>query len=267
MRIRIPLLGAAAFLSAALSVNAQVSLSTSSYFQTFDTLTSATWTNDSTLDGWYLFNKNSAAITTLNVGTGNTTTGGFYSFGAANSSDRALGALGSGGTVFGSPGTGAVAGWIALAVTNNTGATITSVSLSYSGEQWRNGGNTTAQTMTLQYGFGTEFSSVSSWTTATDTFSFTSPVTGTTAATVNGNSAGLVSSLGGSLTTNWQNNDVLWLRWVEVNDAGNDHGLAIDNFSLTATYSAIPEPSTYAALFGAAAMIGVAVHRRRARAA
>jgi hypothetical protein len=30
----------------------------------------------------------------------------------------------------------------------------------------------------------------------------------------------------------WNAGDTLWLRWVERNDAGNDHGLAIDNFEL-----------------------------------
>lgn len=35
--------------------------------------------------------------------------------------------------------------------------------------------------------------------------------------------------------------------------------MAIDNVSFTA----IPEPSTYAAIFGALALAGVVVHRRR----
>lgn len=41
--------------------------------------------------------------------------------------------------------------------------------------------------------------------------------------------------------------------------------LGIDNFSLS--YSAIPEPSTYAAIFGAGALAAAAWHRRRQRAA
>jgi len=43
----------------------------------------------------------------------------------------------------------------------------------------------------------------------------------------------------------------------------------LDNIALynSASASAIPEPSTYAALFGAVALIGVGIHRRRARAA
>jgi hypothetical protein len=31
----------------------------------------------------------------------------------------------------------------------------------------------------------------------------------------------------------WQAGQTLWLRWIERNDSGNDHALAIDNFSLT----------------------------------
>ncbi len=36
---------------------------------------------------------------------------------------------------------------------------------------------------------------------------------------------------------------MLWLRWVEINDAGADHGLAIDNFSFAANadVAAVPE--------------------------
>ena len=37
---------------------------------------------------------------------------------------------------------------------------------------------------------------------------------------------------------NWANNDTLWFRWIERNDAANDHGLAIDDFSLSLPPSA-----------------------------
>ena len=33
---------------------------------------------------------------------------------------------------------------------------------------------------------------------------------------------------------NWGSQQTLWLRWIERNDTGNDHGLAIDDFSLAA---------------------------------
>ncbi len=211
------------------------------YVQNFDSLattgTANPWSNGETLAGWYLFRQPApgAAITTYDAGSGTSTTGAFYSFGAAGSSERALGGLGSGGAYWGSPASGAVAGWIALAATNATGADIGSLTLSFDGEQWRNGGNTTAQTMVFEYGFGATFAAVTAWTAPGGSFDWTSPVATATAAAVDGNGAGLVAGRGGTLTTlDWNPGETLWLRWVEVNDAGNDHGLAIDNVSLVA---------------------------------
>ena len=170
---------------------------TGSYSQDFDTLASSgssnAWTNDTTLSGWHLFRQPTpgTAITTYNAGDGNSNTGNFYSYG--NSPDRALGGLASGGTYFGSPASGAAAGWIAFAATNTTGATIDSLDVAFNGEQWRNGGNTTAQSMVLEYGFGTSFTTVSTWNTPGGNFNWTSPVATSTAAAVDGNTAGQVS--------------------------------------------------------------------------
>lgn len=127
------------------------------YAQDFNSLatagTSVSWSNDVTLPGWYLFRQPSTspiAITAYAASNGNSATGAFVSNGATGSADRALGGLGSGGTYFGSPASGADAGWLALALTNLSGAAITSLTLSFHGEQWRNGGNTSPQTMVMQ---------------------------------------------------------------------------------------------------------------------
>src|SRR5262249_35191282 len=82
---------------------------------------------------------------TYNSGTGSSTAGALYSFGVAGTNpdtDRALGSVASGST-------GTV--YQAARLTNNTGGTITSLDISYVGEQWRNGGNTAAHTLTFQY--------------------------------------------------------------------------------------------------------------------
>ena len=211
----------------------------SSYSQNFDSLdgVSLSWTNDVTLPGWFLFRppaNNPVAITGYAFGTGSSTTGSFYSYGSTNASDRALGGLGSNGSYFGSPGSGDVAGWIALALTNSSGNTINALDLSFNGEQWRNGGNASAQSMVLQYGFGSTFAAVSNWIAPGGNFNWTSPVASSTAAAVNGNSvAGRVSNRGGSLQNlGWLANSNLWFRWIENNDAGADHGLAIDDLSI-----------------------------------
>ena len=61
---------------------------------------------------------------------------------------------------------------------------------------------------------------------------------------------------------NWAAGETLWIRWTETNDAGNDHGLAIDNVSVTAG-TAIPEPSTYAMILGGLTLGLVALRRYR----
>ncbi|WP_373541827.1 ExeM/NucH family extracellular endonuclease [Chamaesiphon sp.] len=224
-----------------------ISFNGSTYSQDFDTLANAgtgnAWVNDTTIAGWSLFRQPApgTAIPTYNADAGSSNTGSFYSYGSTSSTDRALGGLASGGTYFGSPGTGSVAGWIAFAATNTSGGTIDTVNVNFNGEQWRNGGNTTAQSMVLQYGFGSAFNAVTTWNTPGVSFNWPSPVATATAAAVNGNVTGLVSNVGGALNSlNWANTDTLWLRWIENNDVGNDHGLAIDNFSLSAVGSSLP---------------------------
>lgn len=214
-----------------------ISLTSTSYSQNFNSLASSgssiAWSNDSTLPGWSLFNKSGSALSTYAAGIGTSNAGAFYSFGST-ADDRALGGVGSGGSYFGSPSGGSVAGWIAVALTNDTGASIDTVTIAYDGEQWRNGGNTTAQTMVFEYGFGATFASVSTWTAAGGDFDWASPVATSSAGAIDGNVAGLVADRGGELDTlDWNVSETLWLRWTERNDAGNDHGLAIDDFVLS----------------------------------
>jgi autotransporter-associated beta strand protein len=215
--------------------------------QEFDSLissgTNQAWVNDttltlgdSTLNGWSLFNSLGAGIVSYNSGDGGSNTGNFYSFGAPSTTERSLGGTGSGGAYFGSPLTGGVAGYIAFSALNNSAATLNAFTLGFDGEQWRNGGNASPQTMALQYGFGANFTDVTSWVSPGGSFDWVSPVVGATAATVDGNVAGLVANRGGTINgLDWQTGQTLWIRWIEVNDAGNDHGLGIDKFSLSWT--------------------------------
>ena len=220
---------------------------TGSYSQSFDGLATSgsnlSWTNDLTLNGWYLYRQPSpgTAIGQYTAGTGSTSAATFFSYGSGTQTDRALGGLGAGSTYYGSPASDAVAGWLALALTNSTTHAIDGLELSFAGEQWRNGGNTTAQAMVLEFGIGADFTGVSSWVAPGGTFNWTSPVTGATADKVDGNSTGRVAQRGGELTgLSWQPNATLWLRWIERNDAGNDHGLAIDDLTITVVSATRP---------------------------
>lgn len=259
-------LAAAAALLCAVSAQAAVSLGSpaATYSQSFDTLASSgtnpAWANNSTLPGWSLFNALGAAVPTYIVNNGSSTTGGFVSYGATGATERALGGLGSGGTYFGSPAAGAVAGYIALALSNDTGVELASFTLGFDGEQWRNGGNATPHTLVLEYGFGATFASVTGWAAPGAGFNFTSPIATTTAAAVDGNTAGLVGGLGGTVATAWAPGQTLWLRWTETNELGSDHGLAIDNLSVSVT--AVPEPGTTGMLLAGLAAVALLARRR-----
>lgn len=260
------ILMASAALLALLPAHAAINIGSTafSYAESFDSLTTSgtavTWTNDSTLPGWSLFNATGAAIAAYAADDGASNAGTYRSYGSASSAERALGATASGGAYFGSPASGTVAGWMAVAFSNGTGAALAGFTLGFAGEQWRNGGNTSTQPMVFEYGIGASFASVSSWTAPGGNFDWNSPVTGATAAAVLGNSAGLVANRGGSVNTAWAAGDTLWLRWVERNDIGNDHGLAIDNVSLTV--SAVPEPATFALILTGIVAVGFLARRR-----
>lgn len=237
------------------------------YTQTFDTLATAgtanPWLNDTTLTGWSLFTAAGTSLTSYRADSGTSNAGAFYSYGTGTASERALGALGT-GAYFGSPASGALAGYMAVAFTNAGDSALSSFTLSFDGEQWRNGGNTSNHTMVLEYGFGATFADVT-WSAPGGNFDWTSQVanlSGTTSAAVDGNTAGLLANRGGTVSNlNWAAGETLWIRWVERNDTGNDHGLAIDNVSLSVT-SAVPEPSSYALLLAGLGVVGMLARRR-----
>jgi len=199
--------------------------------ENFDSLaatgTGLAWTDNSTIPGWY------STRTTYNSGTGSSNTGALYSFGVTGTNpatDRALGSVAS-------TGTGTV--YQAVRLTNNTGGTITSLDISYAGEQWRNGGNTTAHTLTFQYqvanagGIAGANSPATGWTTFAP-LSFTGPIALASAAALDGNAPANRILKSATLSVTANAGQEIWLRWQDPDDAGNDHGLAIDDFSVAA---------------------------------
>jgi autotransporter-associated beta strand protein len=226
----------------------EITTATGNTSQNFDTLANTGTTNpftndttltpgDSTLDGWSLFGFTGAGsmvgpVATYRADTGSSTNGAVYSYGPSGGSDRALGGIGS-NALSSTGAAGGISYYFTFAATNNSTATLTSFTLQYDGEQWRNGGNATPQSMTVQYGFGASFDLVV-WNTPGGSFDWTSPVASATAAAVDGNTTGLVAGRGGTINgLDWATGQTLWLRWIDVNDAGNDHGLALDNFAFS----------------------------------
>ncbi len=195
--------------------------------------TGVSWTDNSTISGAY------SDKATYNVGTGSSNAGALYSFGVAGTNvvtDRALGGVASSGS-----GTN----YWAFRLTNNTGGSIGSLAISYTGEQWRDGGATTpaAQTTSFQYqvanaGTITDANVPSTGWTGFSALSFASPTFTNTGSGValDGNAPANRTAKSSTITfgTPVANGQEIWIRWEDLNDAGNDHGLAIDDFSVTA---------------------------------
>lgn len=244
------------------------------YSQNFNSLSASVgshpWVNDSTLAGWGLFNSLGQAPATYRSENGNQDIGSFSSYGGnpqgAFSNERALGGIADGNAYFGSPAVGAAAGWIAVAFVNQTGATLDSLTLAYTGEQWRYAG-APAQSLTLEYGFGTSFASVAAWTAPGGTFDFQSPLYGGLGlGGVDGNAEGRVVGLGGTQQVQWQAGDTLWVRWSLLNSNGAKQGLAIDDLSLGVTAAPpVPEPGTLAMMLGGVAALGALARRSTLR--
>jgi hypothetical protein len=259
--------------------NAQVLLSGGlTYSQNFDSLSNSpansnpTWTDNATvgLVGWYASRAFTAgttstygpyAYTSYRVSDGTTTSGLLYSYGVAGVNpitDRGLGSLGSG-----TPKTNS----FGVRISNDNAYSVNNVTISYTGEQWRNGGNTASNRLAFSYQVSsTPFASPISvdvngagWVNFS-ALDFVSLINTATAATLDGNAPAnrtLFSSvlLSGVTLTPGQE---IFLRWLDIDEGGSDHGMAVDDFSIS--FSAVPEPAT-AALVGLG-LLGFILSRR-----
>ncbi len=223
--------------------SAQFSIATTgtNYTQDFAALTGGTWTDNTVpLTGWYAATTATATISALGTNTGSSITAGLYSFGTAAAADRAIGFAPS-NAFTGTSGAGK--GFIGWRLKNNTGSSISSISVTWTGEQWRRENNASSHTLNLFYQAGATVTSLTtgSWTSASSVF--TSPIVGATAgAALDGNlSANRTSNIIATITVNIPAGEEIMLRWEDLNDAGNDHLLAIDDVTINATAS-IPSP-------------------------
>ncbi|MFN7895859.1 MAG: ExeM/NucH family extracellular endonuclease, partial [Cyanobacteriota bacterium] len=198
----------------------------SAYSQSFNSLISSgttTWTNGSTLSGWYTSRTGTGASIAANDGS--SSGGNLYSYGTTSSTDRALGSVGSGNAAAGSFLWGA-------RFFNDTGSTISSLYINYAGEQWRNSA-AAAQTVDFQYQLGATSLSTGTWTDFNQ-LDFTSPVTGGAAGALNGSLSTNRTILSGSLSgLSLAAGQEIWLRWSDPDHSNSDHGLAIDDVQVS----------------------------------
>jgi uncharacterized protein len=212
------------------------------YQQDFDALPSDTgdeenvWVFLDALPGWNLHNNNDSR----RVGSGTNGTGAIYSFGATDSSERALGGVASGNT--------GTQYW-GFCYTNEINQGLSGISIRYTGEQWRQTSEENQHDLEVEVSvaqsvidgfFGSEFHEAPTGDPETGwapvpALTFTGPQAGSGSGALDGNATENQELIHGvAYEGELQPNDTLCFRWVDIDDAGFDHGLAIDDVVLRA---------------------------------
>lgn len=226
------------------------------------------------VSGWQAARVGGTATTAINInadiGTG--TGGRFYSYGAASSSERALGSVGSGTTW----------GGFGASLLNASSDTYDSITISFYHEIWSRQGTTQAapaawdDILAFAYGFSSTpgITAANYITSAAMTplaaLNATSPSSiewnsvtdgSTPPRNVDGNSATYRQLVTATISgLNWAPGDTFFMRWQDSDTGGFDSGHGIDDLALTTTV--IPEPSS-GLLLGAAFLVGLAGRRFR----
>ena len=220
---------------------AAISLGTT-YTQNFDSLsnsgTANPWVNDSTLIGWYAAQAGGSAptLSTYRADNGTSTAGALYSYGTTSSTERALGSLGSG-----TPGNL----YYGVLLQNDTSVDITGFLVTYTGEQWRQGGNTAQQKLDFAYQISTSLNNPISGTwTDVNVLDFVSPIVSGTAPTgaLDGNATANRITLTAEVTVTVVPGQQIMFRWLDTNDTGNDHALAVDDLTIVPISAPPPPP-------------------------
>ncbi|MFL9845927.1 choice-of-anchor D domain-containing protein [Flavobacterium rhizosphaerae] len=206
----------------------QYNLTNSSYSQNFNALSSTATTNlgtngsIATLPGWYVIETGNGANSFVTLGTGSSNSGDSYNFGSTSSSDRSLGGLQS----------GSVAPYVGFWFINSTGATISNLAITYTGEQWRLGATGRNDGLTFEYSTSATTVVNGTWT-GVPTLNFTAPNSSGSVGALDGNASANRAVVTGAISgINLAPNAKLFIRWVDINASGSDDGISIDDFSL-----------------------------------
>lgn len=228
------------FLFSQLPLHAQIVYSGGTYTETFDGLPANSTSSIETVTinnnlassgtlGWY--SSTGAGSNARASSGGESGSATLYSWGSLGSSDRAYGIHASTGF--------ASTQYFGVQIQNTTGATINSITITFTLEQWRR--NTSATTLNFDYQTYATNANILSSTgyTAYSSGNVTAPNTGT-ALGLDGNQAANQVAVSFTLNSvNWQDGQYLWLRWGNTEVAASS-GVGIDNFTLTA----VPEPGS-----------------------
>lgn len=246
----------AAALVGAPAAQAQVTLTAKTYTQNFNTLATS-GTSKVLPAGWQLDERGSSTAGSDDAyATTNANTGTAYAFGTG--SERALGSATS---------TTATPILFGAFFTNGLGRAIESITLDYFGEQWRLG---TARSDVLSFEYSLNATSLSngSWASfgALDFASIQNGNgSGSASSALDGNAAANRKAIGATIGNLLiADGGSFAIRWTDRDVSGSDHGLAIDDLTLTAALvpSAVPEPAAWALLIGGFGLAGGALRRR-----
>ncbi|MEO8617630.1 MAG: hypothetical protein ABI600_21055 [Luteolibacter sp.] len=228
-------------------------LANTPYVQDFDNLGTTVLTNvvsatigsqtnigpltNATLNGWYATKiaGDGTLATSISPDTGSGTSGLVNNYGAAAASDRALGVLASSSNIMA----------VGALIKNDTGGTLTGLSLSMTAEFWR---SSTLTQNTLTFGYGKISGAITSANFLSSSgagvlplsaANIVGPAFGTSSAALDGNNATNQAAFTNiSLPLTLLPGESAFIRWQDVNDNGNDAGLAIDNLTINGVGSA-----------------------------
>jgi endonuclease I len=200
------------------------------YTQDFNTLASA-GTSSVLPTGWALLETGNNADINYLADNGTANSGNTYSYGAANNAERAFGSILS----------GSLTPTIGVQFTNNSGATITSITVSYTGEQWRLG--TANREDRLDFQYSTNATALNNGVyTDVNQLDFIAPVTVVPLGALDGNALANKKNIAAFeiVGLNIPDGSSFWFRWMDFNAAGADDGLSIDDFTVTFNGNANP---------------------------
>jgi hypothetical protein len=190
------------------------------------------WTDNALIPGWY--SQRTTPSTLYGAGTGSSSTGGLYSYGSTGSPERALGTIGSSNLSFG--------GDFAHGVQfhNTSGDYASAFTVSFTMEQWRNSGSGSLNELTFWYRVS------STPITSLDPGVFTGWTDVPALATESPIMIGVAAPLDGNLPANQvvvssvvipdlilADGEYLMLKWDDPDHGGSDHGLSIDDATIS----------------------------------
>ncbi|MEO6406012.1 MAG: endonuclease [Ferruginibacter sp.] len=211
--------------------SAQVIISNlaTTYSQDFNTL-ALSGTSSTLPTGWNLFESGTGANLTYAADNGGVISGNTYSYGTTSSAERAFGGLLS----------GSVTPTIGVQFTNTSGATINSITVTYTGEQWRLGALGRLDKLDFQYSQDASALNNGTWTDV-NSLDLIAPVTSGTVGALDGNAIANKTSISFTITgLNIINGTSFWFRWNDFNPSGSDDGLAVDDFNANFSGQVLP---------------------------